>query len=140
MQQAAAKAENDPEQRRTLLSVAREVNQLRRGDHEEQSLRIERERWQAEQAAAEAKKRSAANLWPLWALLLARGIGDLYKEDLKKSGGKVPAELEVFLAATAKGRKTQNGPGDCKPQEIPQPDQTESNPIQPNQTNANRTR
>jgi hypothetical protein len=33
-----------------------------------------------------------------------------------------------------------NRPGDCKPQEIPQADQTESNPIQPNQTNANKTR
>jgi hypothetical protein len=138
MQRAAAKAENDPEQRRTLLSVARELNQLRRGDHEEQSLRIERERWQAEQAATEAEKRSAAKWSPLFALLTARGVVDLYREDLEN--GKIPAELKAFFAATAKARKTQNGPGDCKPQEIPQADQTESNPIQPNQTNANKTR
>jgi truncated hemoglobin YjbI len=129
-----AGAQNDPEQRRALLGAAREVNQLRRGDHEEQWLRIERERWQAEQAVTEAEKRSAAKMAPLATLLLARRIGDLYKEDLKKSGGKFPAELEAFFAATAKVRETKNGPGDCKPQEILQADQTESNPIQPNQT------
>ncbi len=134
-----AGAQNDPEQRRALLSAAREVNQLRRGDHEEQSLRIERERWQAEQAVTEADKRSSAKLAPFWALILGRGIRDLYEDDLKKSGGKFPPELKAFFAATAKARKTQNGPGDCKPQEIPQADQTESNPIQPNQTNANKT-
>jgi hypothetical protein len=129
-----AGAQNGPEQRRALLSAAREVNQLRRGDHEEQSLRIQRERWQAEQAATEAEKRQAAKMAPLSALLLARGVVDLYKDDLKESGGKVPAELKAFFAATAKVRETQNGPGDCKPQEIPPADQTESNPIQPNQT------
>jgi hypothetical protein len=57
---------------------------------------------------------------------------------VKESGGKFPPELKAF-AAIAKARKTQNRPGDCKPQEIPQADQTESNPIQPNQTNANKT-
>ena len=71
-------------------------------------------------------------------LLLARSIGDLYKDDLEN--GKVPPELKAFLAATAKGRKTRNGAGDCKPQEIPQADPTESNSIKPNQTNANKTR
>jgi hypothetical protein len=116
------------------------VNQLQRGDHEEQSLRIERERWQAEEAATEADERSEAKLAPFMALLLARGVVDLYKDDLEKSGGKFPPELKAFFAAIAKRRKTQNGPGDCQPQEIPQADQTESNPIQPNQTNANKTR
>jgi hypothetical protein len=122
MQQAAAKAQDDPEQRRALLSVAREVNQLRRADHEAQSLRIERERWKAEQAAAEAKKRSDAALAPYWALLFARGFGGLFKEDLKKIGEKVPTELEAFFAAAAKERETQRGPDDCEPQEIPQAD------------------
>jgi len=127
MQQAAAKAENDPEQRRTLLSIAREVSQLRRGDHEEQSLRIERERWQAEQAAAAAKKRSNAKMKPFKALLLARGIAGLYKEDLEKSGGKYPPELEAFFAATAKEPETRNGADDCEPEEILKANQSESN-------------
>jgi hypothetical protein len=126
-----AGAQNGPEQGRTLLGVAREMNQLRRGDHEEQRLRIERERWQAEQAVTEAKKSSAAKMAPFSALLLAREFEELYKEDLKKSGGKVPAELEAFLAVTATVRETQNGPGDCRPQEILQADQTESNQIKP---------
>jgi len=139
MQQAAAKAPNDPEERKALLSVAREVNQLRRGDHEEQSLRIARERWEAEQAVTEAAIRSNAKMAPFWALLFARGIGDLYKEDLKKSGGKVPAELEAFFAVTAKVRETDSGPADCKPQKIGQTDQSESNPIKLDQTNASKT-
>jgi hypothetical protein len=137
LHELTAGPQNDPERRRALLSIAREVNQLRPGDHEEQSLRIERERWQAEQAATEAEKRSAAKSSPLFALLTARGVVDLYREDLEN--GKIPPELKAFFAATAKARKTQNGPGDCKPQEIPQADQSESNPIQPNQTNANKT-
>jgi hypothetical protein len=135
-----AGAQNGPGQRKELLAVAREMNQLRRGDHEEQRLRLERERWQAEQDVTEAKKSSAATMAPFGALLLARQLGKLYEEDLKKSGGKVPAELEAFFAVTATVRETQNGPGDCKPQEISQADQTESNSIQPNQTNANKTR
>lgn len=127
-----AGAQNDPEKRRALLGLVREVNQLRRGDHEEQSLLIERERWKAEQAVTEAKKSSEAKMAPFWALLLARGAGHIYKDDLKKAGGKVPPELEAFFAVTEKVRETRKGPGNRKRHEIPQADQTESNPIQPN--------
>jgi hypothetical protein len=46
---AAARAQNDPEQRKALLAIAREVAELRRSDHTAERLRIERERWDAEQ-------------------------------------------------------------------------------------------
>jgi hypothetical protein len=42
----AAKATEDPKQVRALLDIARELARLRRGDHSQQRLRFERERWE----------------------------------------------------------------------------------------------
>ncbi len=49
IQEVAAGAQNNPEQRKGLLAIARELAELRRSDHEEERLRIERARWDAEQ-------------------------------------------------------------------------------------------
>jgi hypothetical protein len=42
-------AQNDTNQRKGLLALAREVTELRRSDHRAERLRIDRERWEAEQ-------------------------------------------------------------------------------------------
>ncbi|MFL6542780.1 MAG: hypothetical protein ACJ8I9_06405, partial [Chthoniobacterales bacterium] len=95
-------AEADENKRRALLAISREICELRRVDHQEERIRLDRERWEAEEAEAEAKKRSAAKMSPLWALLAATGVGELYKDRMKD--GHVPPELEAFLAVTGKGR------------------------------------
>jgi hypothetical protein len=51
LQTAAVKASEDPKQAQMLLGIARELTLLRRADHSEQRLRLERERWEEEQEA-----------------------------------------------------------------------------------------
>jgi len=47
LQQMAADAPNNLDQRKYLLALARELAHLRRGDHKAELLRLQRERWEA---------------------------------------------------------------------------------------------
>ena len=49
LHQTAIEAPYDLQQRRDLLALARELAQLRRGDHKAELLRLQRERWETAQ-------------------------------------------------------------------------------------------
>lgn len=88
----------DPAQRRrALLAVAQELALLRRCDHEAARLRMERERWLAEQVEAEGARKAARQLAPLQGMFAATVIGDLYEQKAKETG-QVPAEVLAFLS------------------------------------------
>ena len=52
-----AQAEKGPEGRKAVLEIIRELQRLRRGDHQMARVRLQEARWEAEQAAAEEAER-----------------------------------------------------------------------------------
>jgi hypothetical protein len=70
-----------PEERRELLGLARELAQLRRGDHTAARLQLEREAWEMKLAAARAEERTKQAL----------------KEALAMPIGGLPLELRECL-------------------------------------------
>lgn len=73
-----------PEQRRELLAVARELAQLRRGDHTAARVRLEQEAWAAEQTKAREKKAQLAH----------------WQATSPVAFTEMPFELQVCLAAS----------------------------------------
>jgi hypothetical protein len=70
--------------------VAREVSILRRGDHSAERLRVEQERWQAEQ---EEKKTALHAQFDAAKLRVGRQVSRLREEyDRKKQAGTLSAE------------------------------------------------
>ncbi len=70
-----------PEERRELLALARELAQLRRGDHTAARVRLEREAWEMKLAAARAEQQTAQAL----------------KASFVAASGGLPLELRVCL-------------------------------------------
>ena len=131
---ATAGSENDPQQRQALLSVARELSQLRRGDHEEERIRLERERWEAEQEETRADKASSAAIAPFWKLMISRQIADLYKDDIVKMGGKIPPDLAALLAELEKRKMADDQLQGVQASSQVAPNPGKSDQIQPNPT------
>jgi hypothetical protein len=133
-------AQNNPEQRKGLLAIARELAELRRSDHEEERLRIDRERWEAEQ---EEKKNEELEKLKREVVGKKAYVRVLFAEAKRqyaakvKAGTLLPEEEAKFHAKVAEWERSLEaltprfGP--------PFMHQTGSNPIKPNQTNANKT-
>ena len=141
--EVAAGAQNDPEQRKALLAIAREVAELRRSDHTAERLRIERERWDAEQEEKQneelEKLRAKANVAEVYTRLLATDAKREYEAKLK-AGPLSPEEEAKFQAIFAKFAKVERSQKALTPRITPVGgNQTGSNPIKPNQTDANKT-
>jgi hypothetical protein len=141
--EVAAGAQNDPEQRKALLAIAREVTELRRSDHSEQRLRLERERWDAEQ-----QEKQNEELEKLKRHVDAKEIQlrFLFAEAKRQYAAKVkagtlsPEEEAKFKRTSAKFAEWERAHESLTPHLAPPfMHQTGSNPIQPNQTNANKT-
>ena len=139
----AAGAQNNPEQRKALLAIAREVAELRRSDHTAERLRIERERWDAEQEEKKneelEKLKGKAAAAETYARFLLAHVKHKYEEKVA-AGTLSPDDEERFqaiFAIFAKLDRSHEGltPGFGTPFMY----QTGSNSIQPNQTNASKT-
>jgi hypothetical protein len=134
IQELAAGEQNDPAQRKALLAIAREVAELRRSDHEEERLRINRERRdaEAERQFEEQRQREIYRMKdkacaPIWARLEMGAFAGAFGGG--EAGEKAAAfitEIEYDLPRGTLSRKSST-------------DQTGSNPIQPNQANADKT-
>ncbi len=122
---------------RALSAFSQEVVPLRRGAHSAARLRVEQERWTAEQQAREGEKQAAKQLGPLQGLLLATVLGDLYERKAKETG-KVPAEVIAFLSAVTPEQAEAAGVSAEKLQHLLQIgiklNQGESSPIKPGES------
>ena len=130
----ATGAQNDTKQRKGLLALAREVTELRHSDHRAERLRLDRERWEteAERQSEERRKRDLQQMKemacaPIWARLrmgtLAKAFG----------GGEAGEDLAAYILEIQYGLPSGSLSRNSST------DQTGSNPIQPNQTNDNKT-
>jgi len=141
--EVAAGAQNNPEQRKALLAIAREVAELRRSDHTAERLRIERERWDAEQQEKEneelEKLKRQAETAEAYARVLFAEAKRQYAAKVK-AGTLSPEEEANFQAIFARFAECERSLEALTPRVAPfAGDQTGSNPIQPNQTDANET-
>jgi len=122
----AAETPGDADKQRTLLGVARELGQLRRGSHEAERVRLERERWETKQAEVNEEKRKKAEHAAFCERLKAQNP-DLFRYSLPKLYAVRPQELLACLEANARLRQAQDE----------RANQTKSNQIKPNQTEGN---
>ena len=133
IEELAAGEQNDPAQRKALLAIARELAKRRRSDHEEERLRINRERRdaKAERQFKEQRQREISRMKdkacaPIWARVEMGALAAAFGGG--EAGEKAAAfitEIEYDMPPGTLSRKSST-------------DQTGSNPIQPNQTNANK--
>jgi hypothetical protein len=138
--EVAAGAQNDPKQRKALLAIAREVAELRRSDHTAERLRIERERWDAEQQEKKDKEleklKREVDVAKTYVRFLFAEAKRQYAAKVK-AGTLSPEEEAKFHAKVAEWERSLEaltprfGP--------PFMYQTGSNSIQPNQTDGNKT-
>jgi hypothetical protein len=144
MHELTAGAPNDPGQRKELLAVARELTELRRSNHTAERLRIDNERWETEQrekANKELEKaRGQAEAAEAYLRFLMAEAKREHEEKVK-AGTLSPDDeekLQRIVAISAKWKRSRLAwripriaPSDG--------DQTGSNSIKPNQTNASKT-
>jgi hypothetical protein len=125
------------------LAIARELAELRRSDHEEERLRIERERWETEQEERRNEELEKLKRQVVGAEAHARFLFAEAKRQYKakvKAGTLSPEEEANFQAIFAIFAKVDHSQEALTPRTAPfVGNQTGSNPIQPNQTNANKT-
>jgi hypothetical protein len=143
MHELTAGAQNDPGQRKELLAVARELTELRRSDHTADRLRIDNERWEAERQEKANKELEKMRHEIEAAETYVEVVMDEVKrqhEAKAKAGTLSPGEEEKFqalLAIVAEGERSRQA---LARRIAPfAGDQTESNSIKPNQTNASKT-
>jgi hypothetical protein len=140
----AAEAPNDPAQRKMLLVVARELAELRRSDHGAERLRIDRERWEAEQQEKTRKEmeklRGQAEGAKAYLQFFVADVKRQYKDKVA-AGPLSPEEEAKFQRIFAKVAEWERSPEAGTPLIAPcVSHQAESNSIQPNQTDAHQTR
>jgi hypothetical protein len=141
----AAGAQNDAGQRKELLAVARELAELRRSDHGAERLRIDRERWEDEQQEKHNKEieklRGEAEAAEAYVSFVMPEVKRRHEAKVK-AGTVSPDDEEEFQALLAQVAKLERSSEAWRTPRIAPPvgDQTESNSIKPNQTNANKTR
>jgi hypothetical protein len=113
----ADKAPGVAEKQKALLNVARELAQLRRGSHEAERVRLERERWEVKQAEVIEEKRKKAEWAAQWERIKAQRP-DLFGDDLILAG-MPPQEMVACLEASARLRRAQSGPGESQNGNVP---------------------
>ena len=118
-------AEQSPggaDKHKSLLEVAREVVQLRRGSHDAERARLERERWETKQAKVAEEKRIAEECWQkTQAEAFARN-----GFDMKNPAGLLPDELRDCLEASTRLRRAQTGPAGSQNGNLPGTNSRES--------------
>ena len=120
----AEESSDGPEKLRTLLNVARELGQLRRGSNDAERVRLERERWETKQAEVKEEKRLRAEVW---AQLKAE------RPDLFRNDSAIPREIVACLEASERLRRAQKGPNGSQNENLPETRSDESSQIKVNQ-------
>jgi hypothetical protein len=105
----AAESPGGADKQKALLDVARELGQLRRGSHNAERVRLERERWETKQAEVAEEKRKKAEWAAHWEQIKAQRP-DLFRDDLLNPAGILPQEVRVCLEANARLRRARSGP------------------------------
>ncbi len=82
---------------RALSALTGDVVRLRRGAHNAARLRVDRERWETEQAKAASMSLVATQMWPMTRMLLLNAFGGIYKQQINEAG-RIPSELLEFLS------------------------------------------
>src|SRR5882724_4941836 len=137
IRELATGAQNDTNQRKALLALAREVTELRRSDHTAERLRIDRERWETEQ-----EKKRRGEIEKLWGeVQAAEALGDFNAKiaeeqcTAKKKEGPMSEEDQTWYdQAMGKVAEWRRYRAEVQTHRFIWPNQTGSNPIQPNQT------
>ncbi|MCE9608936.1 MAG: hypothetical protein K8R23_01785 [Chthoniobacter sp.] len=107
-----ATTSGDPtEQRKTVLGVAQQLEQVRRGNHEAERVRLEAERWEASQAELRDTKREAEEARAHAAEFKRRYFPHLDENFMPRTPGALPVELQTCLTANDRLRATANGRG-----------------------------
>jgi len=130
----------DPRERwRNLQELLKAVGQLRRDDHQAARLRLAQERWkrEADRLDEQAHEREIKALKqradaPLWAALQAEPLAKIFGDG--EQGRQLASmfnDLNLDLAPGTRTNRNQAPPQSAAPI---QPNQTESNPIKPDQT------
>jgi hypothetical protein len=140
----AAGAQNDTNQRKGLLAVAREVAELRRSDHRAERLRIDRERWDAEQQEKNdeelEKLKGEVEAAEAYLRFLVADAKSQYEAKVK-AGTLSTDEEATFQRIFARYAEWKRSHEALTPRfGSPFMYQTESNPIQPNQANGSKAR
>jgi hypothetical protein len=143
IREVAAGGQNGPEQRRELLAIARELAELRRCDHKVERLRIDRERWETEQE--EKRNQELEKLWgeteaaAAYVRFLASDAKSQYEEKVKTGtlSTEEEAKFQRVFAIFTEWKRSHLAftPSFGRSFMF----QTESKPIQPNQTNGSKT-
>ena len=129
-------------ERKGLLAVAQELAELRRCDHSEQRLRLERERWEAQQQEKrnkELEKQGEVVAAEAYVRVLVAEAKCQYEEKVR-DGTLSPeegAKFQRIFAIFAEWKRSHEAltPRFGRPFIY----QSESKPIQPNQTNGSKT-
>ena len=98
-----ASTSDGPELCKVVLGVAQQLAQLRRGNSENERVRLERERWETKQEQAREEQRKEVQRSESWKRIKARLYPDLDEDGLTKNG-TLPDELQACLAASARLR------------------------------------
>lgn len=139
MHEVAAGVQDNPAQRSRLLAIAREVSELRRGDHRAQRLQIDRERWDTEQEEkknAELERlKGQVEAAEAYMRFLVTNVKRQYEEKVA-AGTLSPDEESKFQRIFAIVAEWERSCEALAPRFGPSVrNQTGSNSIQPNQTN-----
>jgi hypothetical protein len=131
---------SDPRERwRNLQELLRAVSQLRRGDHQAARLRLDQERWnrqvrrldqpEFDRKIKELQRTAAA---PLWEALRAGSLAQIFGPgEQGRQLASMVNNLNLDLAQGTRPSRNQAPPQSAAPI---QPNQSESNPIKPDQT------
>lgn len=93
------------EQRRTVLGIAKQLVQLRRGDHEAERIRLETERWEAKKAQVHEEQRKSVEAAARWARVRAFYFPELDGDGLPMTTGRMSEDLRACLAANSRLRE-----------------------------------
>ncbi len=136
----ASGGESDAEERKVLLTVARELTLLRRGDHEEQWLRLARERWETAQKQAGFGNGTPPRALSFSAELLSSAVKAGAAAGRATEPKETPREVKAFnelMEKSPEGEIFDNGRPEVEFSAI---SPTKSNQIRPNPTKGGETR
>ena len=111
LQQATA-SDDAAEQRKTVLGVAQQLAQLRRGNCAAERVRLEAERWETSREEAQEARRKAERAKAKEAQFQARHFSHLDEHFMPLPPGALPVELQTCLTANARLRDAAKGRGD----------------------------
>lgn len=103
------RGEDDPaKQRKAVLEVAKQLVQLRRGNHEADRVRMESERWEMKKEQFREEQRESADAAARWKRLRTLYFPDLDDDGLPAGKGQLTTDLQACLAANSRLRKAAN--------------------------------